>query len=541
NTVLGRPDRASDGPPERWLERVHPDDLGPLRRAIDEHLEGRTPHFEHEHRIRHADGGWLWVLSRGVAIREPDGTPTRMAGSLSDVTQRHQAEARLIHDALHDALTGLPNRTLFLDRLEQALARSRRRPGMCCAILFADIDDFKLINDSHSHAVGDELLVALSQRLRAAVRPSDTVARLGGDEFTILLDDVTSSADAEQVAQRVLDALREPIRVEPYVFSVSASVGIAVDEGEMSPSELLRNADIAMYAAKKGRPTHPAHPGRSASFDTSMHARVVSRVSLESRLRKVAEQRRVAVHFQPIVEVATLAVVGLEALARWPDDDPEPVSPAEFVPLAEETGLIVELGRQVLARACVELAGWRARSLVDDRVRVHVNLSPRQLVDPGLEGEVRAVLASSGLPASRLRFELTETTLMSDPDRTRTRLNALLRLGVGLELDDFGTGHSSLTVLHHFPGDTIKIDRSFVNAISPGTPSYVIASSIVELARGLGMSVIAEGVEREEQVELLRGLGCQYAQGYLFSPPVPETAVGALLAGGRRTSPSYAC
>jgi diguanylate cyclase (GGDEF)-like protein len=473
--------------------------------------------------MRHSDLTWRWVLSRGVAIRDANGTPTRMAGSLSDITLRHEAEERLLHDALHDALTGLPNRALFMDRLEQALRRIGRRENERIAVLFADLDGFKLINDSHDHTTGDRLLVAIARRFKAALRPADTVARLGGDEFTVLLDGVESTQGAEAVAVRLLDSLRAPFWIDGHAFAITTSVGIAMSDEEITPAELLRNADIAMYDAKRrGRSHH-------ALFDRRMHTRVVSRVSLESRLRQAIDHRRVRTFLQPIVDLDSGRVVALEALARWPEGEATQILPTEFIPVAEETGLISQLGRQVMSAACTTLAGWRDRGIVTPDVVINVNLSPSQLADPGLHADVEEVLACTGLPGEALRLELTESTLAADPERMRLRLRRLQQLGVGIQLDDFGTGQSSLTLLHQFPGDTIKMDRLFVSSIAPGDRSHVIARAIIDLAHGLGMEVIAEGVEHAHQVQLLRGLKCRFAQGYFFSVPLPLQDAEALL------------
>ncbi len=523
HAILGRPEHAGDQDPEMWFDLVHVGDVQRLRSAIDAHLAGRSPHLQSEHRMRHADGTWRWVLTRGLAIRGPDGTPTRMAGSMSDITDRRVAQLRLQHDALHDTLTGLPNRTLFIDRVQQILQRSTRDPEAGCAVLFLDIDGFKLVNDSLSHSVGDKLLIALAERIATTLRPGDTVARLGGDEFTVLLEDVVDVEDATVVAGRILTALDEAFHISGHELFVSASIGIALSQARLRPADLMRNADIAMYDAKRrGR-------ARCAVFDESMHQRVVDRLARETELRQVVESSLLGIHYQPIVDLATGTICGVEALARWPEDRP-PVSPLEFIAIAEETGVIGALGQQVLCGALETLAGWRRDHLISDNVCVSVNLSGRQLDDPALAELVRTAISSASLPPSALKLEITESTLMQEVERTQHVFSEVCGTGVGLHLDDFGTGYSSLSALHQFPFDALKIDRSFVATISQEDPGNdVIVRSTVALAHSLGLPVIAEGIESADQLRRLRSLGCEFGQGYLFSPPVSATDARALL------------
>ena len=531
HAILGRDGGAdvADGDPETWFGLVHSGDILRLRGAIEAHLEGRTPHLQSEHRMRHADGSWRWVMTRGLAIRGVDGVPTRMAGSLSDVSDRRIAQLRLQHDALHDTLTGLPNRTLFMDRVNQNLQRSLRDPNAGCAVLFLDIDRFKLVNDSLSHAVGDNLLISLAGRLAGALRPGDTVARLGGDEFTVLLEDIVEAPDAAVVADRILHSLDDAFEIDGNELFVTASIGIAVSTPGLGPSDLMRNADIAMYDAKRrGR-------SRLAIFDESMHRRVVDRLTRETELRQVVESSLMGIHYQPIIDLATGQVSGLEALARWPADWP-PVAPSEFITIAEETGVIGALGQQVLLRALQTLAGWRESGLVSDEVCMSVNLSGRQLDDPAWAEGVRAAINSAALPPHALKLEITESTLMQEIERTQHVFSEVTDAGVGLHLDDFGTGYSSLTALHRFPVDALKIDRSFVATIdAPSEGNDVIVRSTVALAHSLGLPVIAEGIESPDQLRHLRQLGCEFGQGYLFSPALDAAATRTLL---ERWSPS---
>jgi diguanylate cyclase (GGDEF)-like protein/PAS domain S-box-containing protein len=524
--ILGRPERSDDDDPCAWFNLVHADDLLRLRAGIDAHLAGQTPHLLSQHRMRHSDGSWRWVLTRGLAIRDVDGVATRMAGSLSDITDRLAAERQLQHDALHDGLSGLPNRALFMDRVDQVMQRAVRQPAIGCAVLYLDIDRFKLVNDSLSHAIGDHLLVALARRIAGVVRPGDTVARIGGDEFTMLLDGVVSGDEAMLVAERVQDALAQSFAVDGHDLFVTASIGIALSSPKTSPQELIRNADIAMYDAKRrGR-------ARCAIFDESMHRRVVDRLSRQNELRQAVEQSLLPIHYQPIIDLATGRVSGLEALVRWPEGWPE-VAPLDFIPIAEETGVIGPLGLHVLRTALATLAEWRRSGLVSEEVQMSVNVSGRQLDDPALPQNVRAAIAAAGLPGRALRLELTESTLMQEPQRMRGIIREVCSGGVGLHLDDFGTGYSSLAALHQFPVDALKIDRSFVASIDSGSGSDVIVRSTIALAHSLGLRVIAEGIERKEQLQRLRTLGCEYGQGFLFSPPLSVQDSEVLLSGWR--------
>ena len=524
--LLGQPEVAGHEPPEAWFDLVHEDDLPQLQEAIAAHLTGGTSHMESEHRIRHADGSWRWVLTRGLAIRDTtDGRPTRMAGSLSDITERRRAERQLRHDAFHDSLTELPNRALFMDRLEHALRHNERDPTFSLAVLFLDIDRFKLVNDSLSHAVGDRLLVLTAERVAESLRPGDTVARIGGDEFTILLEDVRAE-DPEQfatlVAKRIQESLNEVFRIDDHRLFATASIGISVSTPGISAEDLLRNADIAMYEAKRrGR-------GRSAVFDQSMHYHMTNRLKRENDLRRAIEQSLLRVHYQPIVDLESGRLRGFEALARWPEYWPI-VETEEFVSIAEDTGLIGPMGLQVLRTALGDLAGWRRSGLVADDVRMSVNVSGRQLDDPNFPQDVLDAIAAAELPGELISLEITETTLMREPERVSAIISEIGAPGVGLEMDDFGTGYSSLAALHKFPVDALKIDQSFVASLDTTGDGEAIVRSILALAESLGLRVIAEGIEGREQLRRLRELGCEFGQGFIISRPVPANEVKAFL------------
>jgi diguanylate cyclase (GGDEF)-like protein/PAS domain S-box-containing protein len=521
--LLGLGPEEQEASSATWLERVHDDDRQGLRLAIDAHLSGRTSLLQFKHRMHHSDGTWRWMLARGIAVTDVTGSPMRMAGSLSDITVSRTAEHRLRHDALHDSLTGLPNRAYFLERLERAMIRHRSDPRESCVVLFMDIDRFKLVNDTFSHAVGDRLLVALAARIARELRPSDTVARLAGDEFTILLQDVpTDQAEhlAVQVAVRVEQALMDEFVIDGHRLFVACSTGIALSQDALSAVDLMRNADIAMYESKdRGMASY-------AVFNSSMHRRIVERLERENDLRLLVEQSLIEVHYQPLVDIRTGALSGFEALARWPRSMP-PVSPTDFIPVAEETGLIGQLGRHVLHSALADLAEWRASGLVDDSVRMCVNVSGRQLDDPHFPDQVLEALAASTVPGKALHLEITEGTLMREPERMARIATEVCASGVGLELDDFGTGYSSLAAIHRFPVSGLKIDRSFVNAL--GVDGDAIVRSTIALAHALGMKVTAEGIETPYQLDELRALGCEYGQGYLFSPAVPADKVEELI------------
>jgi diguanylate cyclase (GGDEF)-like protein/PAS domain S-box-containing protein len=527
--LLGYEDDFTGDRPQAWFDLVHPEDVDLLQIEIENHLAGRTPHFRNEHRMHHAAGEWRWMVARGAATRDASGRPTRMAGSMSDITARRDAEQKLTHRAMHDALTGLPNRTLFMDRLSQRLARARRDPDSQCAVLFVDVDRFKMVNDGRSHAVGDRLLERMAQRLSDALRAADTVARLGGDEFTVLLDEVESMSEAVRTAERLQGEIGAGFSIGGHDLEITASIGIAPGRPDLTAAEVLRNADIAMYAAKeRGR-------GCCEFFDASMRKRILSRVSLETDLRHAIQHGELRTFFQPIVDLADGRIIGFEALARWPADRP-PIPPGDFIPVAEETGLIRPLGLLVLRTACRALASWRDQGLVERDVTVSVNVSGRQLVEGSLLDDLHAVLDDAQLPPSNLVLELTESTLIDSPERMRELLQQLLEVGVGIQLDDFGTGYSSLTLLHHFPGDTLKIDRSFVTTVDERDDSKTIIQSISGLAHQLGLRVIAEGIEDARQLDRLRTAGCEFGQGFYFARPMPQPHVEALLGGAAADS-----
>ena len=509
---------------EEWLGRVHPDDIDRVRRRITAHLEGKTHHFECEYRLRGRDGAYRWMLSRGVAVRGEDGHPARMAGSQTDISKRKQDEQQLLHDAFHDAMTELPNRALFMDRLRNAIRRAKRSEAYRLAVVFLDVDRFKIVNDSLGHTAGDELLKAIARRLEGCLRPGDTVARFGGDEFTMLLEDIGHAGQATRVAERVQMELAVPFRLQGQELFATASMGIAyAGSGYARPEDLLRDADNAMYRAKSlGR-------ARYEVFDSAMHTHAVATLRMESELRRAIERGELILHYQPIVALPDGRIAGFEALVRWMHPERGQIEPQAFIPMAEETGLIVPLGQWVLGEVCRQIRAWTDNKDWPAPVPVSANLSSRQFNQPDLVGNVREALSAAGTRPDCLRLEVTESAVMESGPAARHVLGELKALGIQLSIDDFGTGYSSLSYLHQFPVDTLKIDQSFVSRLDATMQNLEIVRTIVMLAHNLGMDVIAEGVETADQALQLRRLGCEYAQGFLYSRPVDAATAMTLV------------
>ena len=509
---------------EEWFSRVHPDDDTGLRKALEAHLAGREAQFEHEHRMLDKNDTPIWVLSRGLAVRDAGGKATRMAGSLTDTTARKRAEQQLLHDALYDALTQLPNRTLFLDHLGLAMEQARRRKDSLVALLFIDLDRFKNINDSLGHSVGDELLVELARRLSQFLRPGDTVARLGGDEFAILLNDIHGAGDATRVAERVQELVREKLVIGGREVFTSASIGVALSNPNYkAPEEILRDADTAMYRAKA------AGRGGYQVFDQTMHRSVVALLKLETELRQAVEKKQFVMHYQPIVSLEDKRIVGFEGLVRWRHPEKGLVSPSRFIAVAEETGLIVPLGWWVLEQACRHAREWQRVVPMTPPLYVSVNVSGKVVMQPDMYDRVVMILGETGLSPTSLRLEITENVIMDHGSIALEKLAQFHRLGVQFSVDDFGTGYSSLSYLQRFSYDTLKIDRSFISGMDATGDASAIVKTIVALANMLNISVVAEGVETAVQLERLREIGCSHAQGFWFSKPVDRAAAQAML------------
>ncbi|AYC32980.1 EAL domain-containing protein [Pseudomonas cavernae] len=447
------------------------------------------------------------------------------------VVERKRAEDQLVHDAFHDPLTGLPNRALFADRLARAIARSSRHYEAVFAVLFIDLDRFKLVNDSLGHQAGDTLIVQVAARLRACLRDADTLARMGGDEFTILLDDLDERNNPVRVAERLMAALEPPFLIDGEQLHISASIGIVPsDLGYESAHEILRHADLAMYRAKT------LGKRRYEVFDPSLHAAAVSRLALETQLRRALLNQEFVLHYQPVVSLASGEMVGVEALVRWQKSPTELVYPGDFIQVAEETGLILFLGLWVLREACMTMARWHREFPRPLPLTVSVNLSARQFAQPDLVQQVGRIIAETGIRPDCVRLELTESVSMADSEHTATLLDQLHALGVRISIDDFGTGYSSLSYLHRFPLDVLKIDRSFVARLDQGPEGQQIVQTILSLARNLGIEVIAEGAETATQVHYLRALGCAFGQGYYFSKPVASAELSALLLSSQHSA-----
>jgi diguanylate cyclase (GGDEF)-like protein len=474
-------------------------------------------------RLRQADGSWGETEVIATNLLDLPAV-SGIVATYRDVTERRLYERELQHLAFHDVLTGLPNRALFTDRLERALAHGDR-DFRSIGVLFLDIDNFKVVNDSLGHQQGDALLGAVAARIQSCVRAEDSVARLGGDEFTVLLDNVSTEADATRMADRIVSSLSAPIVLDGREVFITASIGVALSAPRHdNPDTLLRNADLAMYRAKSDG------KARIAVFDRSMEARAVERMEIETELRIALDRGEFEVYYQPIFSLADQRITELEALVRWRKPDGRLVLPSNFIPIAEETGLIVPLGQWVLDQACVQTRAWQDRYPANLPLGISVNLSGRQFQHPPLIDEVASTLARSELDPRSLKLEITETVAMQDPEATATTLLALKALGIRLAIDDFGTGYSSLSYLQRFPVDTLKIDRSFVDGLGSNSQSDAIVQSVIALARALNLSTTGEGIETSSQQEHLRALGCDMGQGFLFARPGPAASVEALLA-----------
>ena len=502
-----------------------PDRLPGVRDTIAHYLATPSELAVHGRRLELAarrKGGEEFPIELSVTAIQA-GAATLFTSIIRDITERKAFEDQLAHQASHDPLTNLPNRALFTDRLSHALARAARRQGIV-AVLFLDLDGFKVVNDSLGHDIGDHLLIAVAERLGGCLRPEDSVARLGGDEFTVLLEDLGDARDAARVAERIIAALRAPFAIGGREVVISASIGIAHGAGDREQAiDLWRNADIAMYRAKQ------AGKGGYEVFDRRMGHQAVERLALEADLRRAIERGEFRLVYQPKVELATGRIVGVEALARWLHPERGVVPPAAFIPLAEETGLILPLGQWVLAEACRQARAWQRAFPGAESLMMSVNLSIRQFQHPALVADVARVLAETGLEPGRLVLEITESVVTDDALATIATLRRLKELGVQLAIDDFGTGYSSLSYLKSFPVDILKIDKSFING-SEEAGGLAILSAVIGLARALGLTVVAEGVEKAEQLAQLRALEAELGQGYYFSKPLAADAIGELLA-----------
>lgn len=499
---------------DSWIMRLHEDDSERVVHDIYRHIESGKTHWSDEYRFLRADGTYSFVIDRGYVVYEPDGTPVRMLGSMMDVTDRKSLEQQLTHQALHDPLTKIANRALFKDRVDHALSKLARS-NSSLAVLFLDLDNFKAINDSLGHAVGDKLLIAVAERLQDCLRNADTAARLGGDEFAVLIESMYRPDEAVMIAERILEVFRHPFMIDSKEIHVGTSIGIAASSPEaLASEELLRNADLAMYMAKsQGK-------GKFVVFEPKMHEALMERIELEEDLRRGIDEREFVLHYQPILDLESQEMVGMEALVRWMHPRLGLLAPLIFIPLAEETNLIVPLGDWILNEACRQVQSWREEYEEEMDVSVTVNISIRQFQQSELVDMVSRALDDSGLPPSSLILEITESFMMQDTEATIAKLHELKKLGVRLAIDDFGTGYSSLSYLQRFPIDILKIDKSFIDKLGQGSEGNAVARAIIMMGDSLNLKTIAEGIEHPEQIDELQLLGCEAGQGFHFAKPL---------------------
>jgi predicted signal transduction protein with EAL and GGDEF domain len=504
-----------------------------------------------EYRMRHKNGSWRFLESTASPVRGPRGEIEKLVIVNRDITERRQAEEKLAHNALHDALTGLANRALFVDRLQSALIRAQLHADYKFAVLFMDIDGLKVINESLGHAAGDELLIKLAKRLTSGFRSTDSVARttiatanisadtkavarFAGGEFTVLLEDVSSAANAIRIGRRIQERLATPLSVSGREVVTSISVGaVLASKTYAEAGDILRDGEIAMFRAKsKGK-------GNCEVFDAGMHRQALRRLQLETELRRAVDTGETIVHYQPIISLTTGQIVGFEALSRWKGPEGM-ISPGEFIPIAEETGLIRVLNHNLYTDACRQLRAWQAEFGANPPLMMSMNITGKQFADPGLPVEVQNILRETGVAPESVHLEIMETIAMADPAHALSLLTELKRIGVVLMIDDFGTGYSSLSRLPKFPIDALKIDRAFISNLIEDRESHEIVRLIVTLAHSLGLKVVAEGTETKEQVEAVRSLGCEMAQGYFFAKPVSDVEARELLVrqGGQALSAS---
>jgi len=529
-SMLGYEDDEVGDQLSEWLGRIHPDDVDEVRTALNAHLDGISPRFEAEYRIFHKSGRYRWMQSVGLAVRNENLRPTRIAGSQTDISARKATEERLRHDAMHDPLTNLPNRMYFLDQVKRSIDRTHRYPGYLAAVLFMDLDRFKIVNDSLGHVSGDLMLVAIAQRLERCLRSEDTIARFGGDEFAILLDNINSVNDAIWIANRVQKEVSRPVMLQGHEVFTTVSIGIALSNLQYQrPEDLLRDADTAMYRAKSsGR-------ARYQVFDQEMHAMSLSLLQLEGELRRAVDRNEFKIYYQPVISLRTGSITSVEALIRWQHPQHGLILPGRFMELAEETGLTSSIGEMVLREACREIRSIRATGY--PYLQLAVNISSRHFQEPGFADLVRSILASEGLPGQALTLEITENAAMQDFETTRAVIRELQEIGVQLAIDDFGTSYSSLGNLKRFSVSAIKIDQSFIQDVTTSADNAAITTAIIAIGHILNLQVIAEGVETMDQLKFLLAQGCDHVQGFLFDRGMPFSELMDHLKNGYQIYP----
>jgi diguanylate cyclase (GGDEF)-like protein/PAS domain S-box-containing protein len=521
-TILG--DSESEIQSKRLWDCTHPEDAEESRRLLAEVAAGTRDHFRAETRFLRPDGAVVWTHLTVSLVRDAQQEPLFLIALLEDITEHKQTEERIEHLANHDVLTGLPNRVLFQERLERALHAANRHEELV-GVLFLDLDRFKIINDSLGHRIGDLLLQRVAERVRQCVRESDVVCRMGGDEFVVLLPRVSARSEVERVGRRLVFEMQEPFMLEEREYFVTASVGMSLYPHDGTTAEtLLKSSDMAMYHAKE--------QGRNACyvFTPSMNQQAVDRLTLETNLHKAVENNEFVLHYQPQVDTVTGAILGMEALIRWQHPEQGMISPGEFIPIAEETGLIVPIGRWALQTACAQTRAWQEAGWPD--LRISVNLSLRQLQDASLMTDIQRLLRETGLEAAKLDLEVTESIAMENVQSTIALMQSLRHHGVTFSLDDFGTGYSSLNYLRELPIDTLKIDRAFIRKITQDSRDVALTANIIGMAHALGLKVVAEGIETQEQRTQLQAMGCDICQGYLFSRPLSAEDFTRLLDAG---------
>lgn len=522
--MLGYQDHEIGDNPNEWFNRVHPDDIEALRTALQALIQENSPHLEMEYRIRHKDGSYRWMLSRGVAVRGADGVVGRVAGSQTDTSDRKAVESRLLHDAFHDKLTGLPNRAMILDHLQKAIRRTQKQSDYSFAVLFLDLDQFKDVNDSLGHPTGDQLLISVAQILKNSLRRSDTVARLGGDEFVILLDGIRNGEDAVEKSKEILEVLKAPIRLGRHNISISTSIGVVLSTlGYNRPEDVLRDADIAMYAAKgRGKSTYQL-------FDPQMRLEIMDRLALEADIQHALEKDQLRVYFQPIVSLIGGQLTGFEALVHWQHPQYGLISAGKFLPLAHETGQILPIDWWVLEEACFQIQRLQNHYQFKPPLRASVNFGSSILMHADLIQTLKRVLDHTGLPPENLILEIPENIIVLNIETLSQVIKDLRDLGISIQIDDFGKEYSSLQYLKNLAVNALKIDTAFVHMIQGDGQNSEIPRMLITLAHEFGMKTIAEGIESQSQLLNLRQMHCDYGQGFLFSNPLDKPSAQQLL------------
>ena len=524
--LLGFSDSEIGDSRDEWIGRVHPEEVKRVKEELDAHLAGQTTQFASEHRIWTRFGNYRWYLVRGLAVREEGQRAHRMAGSLTDINPRKIIEERLVHDAMHDPLTNLPNRAYFLDLLRHSIERARRHGEYQAAVLFLDLDRFRLINESLGHTSGDRLLLAITNRLLACLRSGDSLSRFGGDDFAILLDDINGVADATRIATRIQHEMSLAFDLKGQEIFTSVSIGIVlVRSGYQSAEELLRDAETAMNRAKN------AGRCRYQIFDPRMHAQSVALLQVEADLRRAIERQEFVLHYQPIISLPTGKITSVEALIRWQNPERGMILPIDFIPLAEETGLIQQIGEWILRTACAQARKWQDCGFKD--LLVSINISPVQFQNHNLVDLVAGIIEETGVPPRALQLEITESTAMEDLDLSVRILHEMSNLGVQVSIDDFGVSYSSLGYLKRFPVNKLKIDLSFIREVPTSRDDSAITAAMIAMGHIMDLGVVSEGVENEDQLRFLISRQCDEAQGFLFAQAMTADEMTVLLSSGR--------